>query len=56
MGHGLDLHWRTYAHVIEAMSGKRYDDLDALITAARAELGFRGGSVAAQDGGSERAP
>jgi hypothetical protein len=38
MGHGLGLHWRTYAHVIDAMSGKRYADLDALLAAARAEL------------------
>ena len=42
MGHGLALHWKTYAHVIETLSGQRYPDLDALITAARADLVFPG--------------
>ena len=40
MGHGLGLHWQTYAHVIESMAGERYADLDALIAAARADLVF----------------
>jgi integrase len=40
MGHGGALHLRTYAHVIESMSGQRHDDLDALITEARRELEF----------------
>ena len=35
MGHGLALHWKTSAHVIESLSGERYDGLDALIAAAR---------------------
>jgi integrase len=38
MGHGLDLHWRTYAHVVDGLAGRRYDGLDALIAAARADL------------------
>lgn len=44
LGHGLDLHWRTYAHVVESLSGRRYDGLDALIAAARAKLVFPVGS------------
>ena len=35
MGHGGALHLRTYAHVIDSISGQRYADLDALIAAAR---------------------
>lgn len=50
MGHGLALHWKTYAHVIEALSGQRYADLDGLIAAARAELMFPGGSQQVQAG------
>ncbi len=38
MGHGAVLHIQTYAHVIDGFAGERYDDLDALITAARLEL------------------
>jgi hypothetical protein len=30
MGHGLALHWKTFAHVIETLYGQRYGDLDAL--------------------------
>lgn len=44
LGHGPSLHVQTHAHVIEAISGTRYDDLDALIQAARAELRFPQGS------------
>jgi len=40
MGHSPVVHIQTYAHVIERLSGKRYDGLDALIEAARAELLF----------------
>jgi integrase len=39
LGHGGETHLRVYAHVIEALSGERWADLDALIAAARAELG-----------------
>jgi len=35
MGHSAVEHLATYAHVIEAMSGQRYADLDALIAASR---------------------
>jgi hypothetical protein len=49
MGHGGALHLRTYAHVIDSISGERYADLDALIAAARSELVFRQSSVAAGD-------
>jgi len=38
LGHGPGLHLQTYAHVIDALDGKRYADLDALIAAARADL------------------
>ena len=34
--------------VIEALDGRRYESLDALIAAARLDLGFRQGSAAAQ--------
>jgi integrase len=44
------LHLRTYAHVIDSISGERYADLDALIVAARATLVFPGGSLAAGRG------
>ena len=30
MGHGPALHVQTYAHVIDAVQGKRYADLDEL--------------------------
>ncbi len=49
MGHGLGLHWRTYAHVVAAISGTRYDGLDALIASARADLEFRQSSVATNE-------
>jgi hypothetical protein len=31
MGHGAGLHVETYAHVLDAVSGQRYESLDALI-------------------------
>lgn len=37
MGHSLAVHVTTYTHVIESLRGKRYEDLDTLIAAARAE-------------------
>jgi integrase len=41
LGHGASLHLDTYAHVIDALEGRpRYEDLDALIAAARADLEF----------------
>lgn len=45
MGHGPALHVQTYAHVIDSVKGKRYEDLDALIQDARSELEFRDGSA-----------
>ena len=36
LGHDAALHLKTYAHVIESISGQRYADLDALIAGARA--------------------
>ncbi len=36
LGHGPVLHVETYAHVIDAIHGQRFDGLDALIAAARA--------------------
>jgi hypothetical protein len=47
LGHGPGLHVETYAHVIDALGGQRYADLDALIAAARADLVFPHGSLAA---------
>ena len=38
IGHGAELHLRTYAHVIDTLDDTRYPDLDALIAAARAGL------------------
>jgi integrase len=38
LGHGGALHLRTYAHVIESITGQRYADLDELIAAARAAV------------------
>ena len=35
MGHGPGVHIDTYAHVIDAMAGARYDGLEALYAAAR---------------------
>jgi hypothetical protein len=37
------LHVETFAHVVDAMSGKRYAELDALFAAAREELMFASG-------------
>lgn len=45
MGHSPQVHITTYAHVIDAIKGKRYEDIDALFAAARSELGFRDGSA-----------
>jgi integrase len=42
MGHSAVKHLDTYAHVIEAISGRRYADLDALIADARAQRGTLG--------------
>ena len=50
MGHGLDLHWKTYAHVVESISGKRFEGLEALITAARNDPKFRQSSATAGSG------
>jgi integrase len=40
MGHSPVVHVSTYAHVIRKLTGRRYDGLDALIEAARADLVF----------------
>ena len=39
------MHGDRYAHVIRTLSGERYADLEALITAARGTLVFRHGSA-----------
>jgi integrase len=46
MGHGGELHLRTYAHCIDSISGQRYPDLDALIVAARDPGNTEGTSIA----------
>jgi hypothetical protein len=38
VGHSPQVHVNTYAHAIDAIKGKGYADLDALISAARADL------------------
>jgi hypothetical protein len=38
MGHSPVVHIQHYAHIIERLGDQHYADLDALITAARAEL------------------
>jgi hypothetical protein len=45
MGHGLPVHWSHYAHIVNGQHGTRYAGLDALIAAARAELGTQAGLV-----------
>jgi integrase len=37
MGHSTVVHWNHYAHIVRNLRGRRYDGLDALIDAARAE-------------------
>jgi hypothetical protein len=44
------LHGETYAHVIDALDGRLYESLDALIAAARADLGLRRGCISAAQG------
>ena len=41
LGHSQQTHFLHYAHIIDAISGQRYDDLDALIEASRADFMFR---------------
>ena len=41
LGHAQQAHFLHYAHVIDAISGERYSDLDMLIEATRADLVFR---------------
>lgn len=38
LGHSQQTHFLHYAHVIDALSGERYEDLDQLIGAARGDL------------------
>lgn len=38
LGHSQQTHFLHYAHVISALSGERYEDLDAMIGAARGIL------------------
>jgi len=45
LGHSPVVHIGVYAHAIDAISGTRYDSLDALIAAARAKLVFRQSSA-----------
>ncbi len=53
LGHKQQVHFRHYAGVIEQVEvsgGARYELLDELIASARAELGFRVGSVSSGEG------
>ncbi len=50
LGHSQQTHFLHYAHVIDAITGERYADLDALVAAARADLMFRESSEAADTG------
>ena len=45
MGHGRPVHWSHYAHIVNGQRGKHYASLDALIAAARAQLGTQAGLV-----------
>jgi integrase len=49
LGHGAGLHVETYAHVIDALDGRRYDSLDALIAEARADLALHSGCMSASN-------
>jgi hypothetical protein len=40
LGHAQQTHFLHYAHVIDALAGIRYRDLDKLIAAAQANLVF----------------
>jgi integrase len=53
MGHGAGLHVETYAHVIDGLNGRRYDGLDALIAAARADLVLHHGCMERTDTGAD---
>lgn len=44
LGHTQQTHFLHYAHVIEALSGERYSDLDAMIASARHSVEFPGSS------------
>jgi integrase len=50
LGHSHQTHILHYAHVIDAISGQRYDGLDALIDAARNDPMFRQCSASAEQG------
>jgi integrase len=50
LGHGPELHLRTYAHVIDGMGSERWPDLDAMIASARSDLRFPQGSLGTVDG------
>jgi integrase len=45
LGHSPSVHFLHYAHVIDSISGRRYESLDQLIEVAQAERGFRVGSA-----------
>jgi len=53
LGHKQAVHFAHYAHIIDAIGEARYKDLDALISAARAQSGvpplFRKGESASGD-------
>lgn len=37
LGHKAQVHYQHYAHIIDGLDGRRYETLDAMITAARSE-------------------
>ena len=49
LGHSEQTHFRHYAHVIDALDGRRYGSLDDLIAAARATWRFPQGSPAVEE-------
>lgn len=49
LGHSPALRIATYAHVIDGLQGRRFDGIDALISAARAELEFPQSSLSARE-------
>ena len=50
LGHSPSVHFLHYAHVIDSISGRRYESLDEMIEVARADLVFRQCSASGAEG------
>ncbi len=53
LGHGAELHLRTYAHVIDGMNGERWASLDEMIASARSSLMFPLSSLGTHSGDAD---